>query len=142
MLALATFVSFNSVSAEVALAALPSAIRARVKSASCAELCNDSAYDADLSARVPEVLGSMLDKQAFYVRDALLESSADPEPESVPLDTDDSKVLNNDVVKKLAEAYISYQLSAVDAAVNGRRGVKKLDAEALASASNLKPIRK
>jgi hypothetical protein len=117
--------------------AVPSAIRSRVKQAECASLCNDATYDAAPGGRVPDILAEALKKQAYDIRDHLLET---PFNADIPLNIDirDNVCSNGNMVEKLAEAYVSYQLSAIDAVVNSRRGVQLTDAEALASVTNLK----
>lgn len=118
---------------------VPLVIKERVKQADCASLCNDTTYDAVMDVRIPLNLTTALRKQAFDLGDALLEGAVSPEPE-LGIDTGVQICLNSGMVEKLAEAYISYQLSAIDAVVNGRRGnpIRKLDAEALASVNNLR----
>lgn len=120
--------------------AVPSVIRSRVKQAECASLCNDATYDAAPGGRIPDILAEALKKQAYDIRDRLLET---PFNADTPLNIDirDNVCSNGNMVEKLAEAYVSYQLSAIDAVVNSRRGIQQVnltDAEALASVTNLK----
>ena len=117
--------------------AVPSVIRSRVKQAECASLCNDATYDAAPGGRVPGILAEALNKQAYDIRGRLLET---PFNADIPLNIDirDNVCSNGNMVEKLAEAYVSYQLSAIDAVVNSRRGTQLTDAEALASVTNLK----
>lgn len=124
---------------------LPSMVRRRVKAAECAGLCNDATYDASPGdTRVPERLDALLAKQAFDVKDRLLEASAFPAEKKFSyiniVDETHDMCDNGGVVEKLAEAYLSYQLSAIDAVVNSRCGMSKLDAEALASVGNLRSL--
>ena len=126
--------------------AVPRVLTSRVKSASMSSICNDATYDAyrELSlARVPERVSGMLSKVASTMADpraAVLDASmTGAEPKY--LDMHHDKCLNGGVVEKLAEAYLSYQLSAIDAVVNGRRSRGAddgaLELEALAAAGNL-----
>lgn len=130
--------------------AVPLYIREHVKKADCSRVCLDTTYDAVIPNRLPGKLGTLLSKQAS-VRERLLDGASGDEPEfslESLLDTGLNKVFNRGMVEKLAEAYVSYQLSAIDAVVNGRRGesnesnktgnMNKLDAEAVASVLNLR----
>ena len=127
--------------------AVPHLVFQRTKEANCASLCTDTTYDVPAAKYhtrlrlVPEKLDAMLSKRAFDARDELLKIAIDGGSENSALFNvapESTVCYNNNVVEKLAEAYLSYQLSAIDAVVNGRRGMSKLDAEALASVSNLK----
>lgn len=120
--------------------AVPKIVRDRVKTASCADLCNDSTYDVTCSARVPDSLNRMLEHQSFDLKDRLIDATISPVNVKYALDKYGEKGVNSDVVEKLAETYVKYQLSAIDAVVTGRSGTNKLDAEALASVTNLQSI--
>lgn len=122
-------------------------ISQRVKQANCASICTDATYDVpapDSYTRlklVPEKLNNMLKKQAFDIQEKIIDATiaGDTQNTKLIIATPSKLLYNNDkVIEKLAEAYLSYQLSAIDAVVNGCRSISKLDAEALASVSNLK----
>jgi len=125
-------------------AAIPSVIDSMVGSGRCSSVCTDSTYDvpeprAMTGLRlVPERLDAALSKKAFDARNGILEATMDGVDNFSVADRRPSCYNDSQVVVKLAEAYVAYQLSAIDAVVNGRRGMSKLDAEALASVSNLK----
>lgn len=116
--------------------AVPSVIRSRVKQADCATICNDETYSAATNPRVPERVALALRKQAYDVRDRLLDTPFN-QPTPLNIDIQENVCCNRTMVEKLAEAYVSYQLSAIDAVVNSRRGTVT-DMEALASVTNLK----
>ena len=116
----------------------------RVKAASVSDLCNRTEYDTfdDLSrSYVPVSLyNSMLKYACSDVNRLAIDSAIDGRPVEFLVDTQGEKVLNDGVVEKLAEAYLSYELSAIDAIVRSRRGNPEqntLELEALVSANNL-----
>jgi hypothetical protein len=122
-------------------------INQRIKQANCASICIDTTYDVpapDSYTRlklVPEKLNNMLKKQAFDIQEKIIDATIAGNTQNTKLVivTPSKLLYNNDkVIEKLAETYLSYQLSAIDAVVNGCRSISKLDAEALASVSNLK----
>lgn len=127
--------------------AIPSIIKSRVKKANCSDLCNDTTYDSyssSYSRVIPERLDEMLKKHAFDLKDRLIEATISPinREFNTTIDKHTGICVNSNVIEKLAEAYISYQLSAIDTIVNSRRGMSKLDAEALASVNNIQTLRK
>ena len=119
--------------------AVPRVLSSLVKSSSCSRLCNDTTYDsfADLGRTcVSRACAELLSKEASSVRDRIIDATISPTAIEYNLDNDLRKCVNDGVVEKLAEAYLSYELSAMDAVVNGRSG-DKLELEALASVNNL-----
>lgn len=124
--------------------ALSGVLEKRVKAASVSDLCNRTEYDTfdDLSrSYVPVSLyNSMLKYACSDVNRLAIDSAIDGRPVEFLVDTQGEKVLNDGVVEKLAEAYLSYELSAIDAIVRSRRGNPEqntLELEALVSANNL-----
>jgi hypothetical protein len=121
---------------------IPHLVESLVKTSSVSPLCNDDTYDSydpSVPVSVPSALESMLAKHASSVGDRIMDATMD---DSVCrpvyfVDTKADKCVNGGVVQKLASAYLSYQLSAIDAVVNGHSGISKTDAEALASVNNL-----
>ena len=117
---------------------VPHLVWQRVKEANCASLCTCQTYDAADESHMPSRLAAVLSKRAFDLRGAMLDAAASGNSGIWKVAVDSTICYNDGVTEKLAEAYLSYQLSAIDAVVNSRRGLTKLDAEALAAASNLK----
>ena len=118
------------------------------KNATCSVICNDNTYDIpdpQVFTRLrtaPANLDDILAKKAFDVKEQLIQATIDGAPCTLSIAPEQTICYNDSnksIVEKLAEAYLAYELSAIDAVVNGRRGMSKLDAEALASVSNLKP---
>lgn len=110
--------------------AVPRVLSGRVKAASVAGICNDdtfSAYSNPVLARVPhdvasgllKVAGSVLDPDMAAIDAAA--SGSEPRYSLGAVDNGTKVCLNGGVVEKLAEAYLSYQLSAIDAVVSGSR---------------------
>lgn len=128
-------------------AAVPALLSRLVKTSSVSSLCNDTTYDAysdPHSARVPARVSELLSKVASPMLDparAAMECALSGDVPEYLLDGTGEKCLDGGVVEKLAEAYVSYQLSAIDAVVNGRRsrqgGGGPLEVEAIAAAGNL-----
>jgi len=124
--------------------AIPFVISQKVKSAECASVCTDTTYDVPAPEHhtqlrlVPAKLDKTLSKMAFDATESMLKAAADGISDFHFAIENHSCYNDSSLLEKLASAYISYELSAVDAVVNGRRGIPILDAEALASVSNLK----
>lgn len=127
---------------------LPKIAGNHTKNATCSVICNDGTYDIpdpQVFTRLrtaPANLDDMLAKKAFDVKEQLIQATIDGAPCTLSIAPEQTICYNDSnksIVEKLAEAYLAYELSAIDAVVNGRRGMSKLDAEALASVSNLKP---
>ena len=123
---------------------IPFVVSQKVKNAECASVCTDTTYDVPAPEHhtqlrlVPAKLDNMLSKSAFDARESMLKAAAEGN-DDFHFAVENHLCYNDfSLMEKLASAYISYELSAVDAVVNGRRGIPKLDAEALASVSNLK----
>lgn len=123
--------------------ALPSVLRDSVLRKRASALCNCTDYDTfdDLSRRyVPLSLHERLSKYACDVNESAVDSAIENRHVEFIVDTKPGKVLTNGVTEKLAEAYLAYELSAIDAIVKSRRGSpeqNKLELEALVSANNL-----
>ena len=124
---------------------VPAVIDFAVKSSTASELCNSTEFDAtpgfsESFVRIPDWLDAEL-KEAGCLND--------PKRKAVELAGDDAGVdnfydssLNTGVAKKLAEAYVKYELSAIDAVLDCRSGSNsKLDVEAVASANNIQGTR-
>lgn len=119
--------------------AVPVVLSSLVKSSSVSKLCNDTTYDAfpDLDRiYTMRKTAELISESARSIPERIIMATIDPKNVEYNLDNPTETRVNDGVVEKLAEAYISYELSAIDAVVNGRRG-KKLELEALASVNNL-----
>lgn len=119
--------------------AVPSVLSSLVKASECSRLCNDTTYDAfqDLDrVYTMKKTAELVSKHGKTIPERIIMATIDPQEISYNLDTPTDSCVNGSTVVKLAEAYLSYQLSAIDAVVNGRRG-SKLELEALASVNNL-----
>lgn len=119
--------------------AVPNVLSALVKSSSASKLCNDTTYDAfpDLEhVYTMRKTAELISQSARSIPERIILATIDPKNVEYNLDNATETRVNDGVVEKLAEAYLSYELSAIDAVVNGRRG-KKLELEALASVNNL-----
>lgn len=122
---------------------IPNLLNKLVKSSSASTICNDDTYSAYAytSGRVvPQALQERLSKHASSPKDLIFEATIDSGnslKHEYMLDSSKDSCVNDGVTEKLAQAYLSYELSAIDAAVTGRCGMNKTDAEALASVNNL-----
>jgi len=119
--------------------AVPAVLSSLVKSSSVSKLCNDTTYDAfdDLDRTyVSRRCSELMSKEGGSIPERIISATICPSDIKYNLDTISDKCVNDGVTTKLAEAYLSYQLSAIDAVVNSRRG-NKLELEALASINNL-----
>jgi len=119
--------------------AVPAVLSSLVKSSSVSKLCNDTTYDAfpDLDrVYTMRKTAELISESARSIPERIIMATIDPKNVEYNLDNPTETRVNDGVVEKLAEAYLSYELSAIDAVVNGRRG-KKLELEALASVNNL-----
>lgn len=122
---------------------IPNLLSKLVKSSSASTICNDdtySAYACTSGRVVPQALQERLSKHASSPKDLIFEATIDSGnslKHEYMLDSSKDSCVNDGVTEKLAQAYLSYELSAIDAAVTGRCGMNKTDAEALASVNNL-----
>lgn len=122
---------------------IPNLLATLVKTSSASSICNDDTYSAYAytSGRViPYALQERLSKFASSPKDMIFEAtmdSGDAPRHEYMLDSSKDSCVNDGVTEKLAQAYLSYELSAIDAAVTGRCGMNKTDAEAIASVNNL-----
>lgn len=122
---------------------IPNLLARLVKASSVSSICNDDTYSAygESSGRVvPEALQERLAKHSSSPRERIFEATidfGDTTKNEYMLDSSKDSCVNDGVTEKLAQAYLSYELSAIDAAVTGQCGMNKIDAEAIASVNNL-----